>query len=365
MKKNLLFIIIIITLILIPVRAENNIIVSNHNNKEKISSSAIQLGDNLEVEKEIEGIGLIIGNTINISNKQDYLFALGNNVNIKNATTKDLFVAGNNISIDSKNIQRDVYILGNYININNSIPRDLFVAGSSVNISNDIGNDLKVASDNITIRGKINGNAYIDSEKIIIEDGTEITGKLSYPKDANIKISKESTINKIEKFSPKNEENNILISTLKDRILAYLNLLLIGILAIYFLKIGNKEEEINSKYITKNTYRGSIILLLTPFLLFGLLLLYGITTGLVFTILALYIVMIYLSSIPVAIYLANTLLKQINNIYLSFLIVLFTFYLLRFIPILGGIITIIIIAFGLGIISYYLQDKLLKKEIKK
>ena len=367
MKKKILFLVAVIALVLIPVKAEDSLIATYHNDNDKVNASAIQLGDNLKVDKDIDGIGLIMGNSISVSNKQDYLFALGNTININDASTKDLFVAGNSITVDSKNIERDAYVAGNMISINSKIPRDLFVAGNNVTVSDEVGGALKVACDTVTVKGKINGDAYLDSENIVIEDGAEVTGKLSYPEDAKITISKEAKVNEKVKFVREDEGKNKseLMTTIFDRFMAFVNLLIIGLLAIYFLKIKSKDEKLDSKYITKNMVRGLLVLLLTPMLFFVLLFFYGATIGLDFVMLALYIIMIYLSAIPAAIYLGNALLKGINNIYLRFIIMLFIFYAVRFIPVLGGICTAIILVLGLGILTYALQDTFIKKEAKK
>ena len=44
---------------------------------------------------------------------------------------------------------------------------------------------------------------------------------------------------------------------------------------------------------------------------------------------------------------------------------LFIFYAVRFIPVLGGICTAIILVLGLGMLTYALQDTFIKKEAKK
>ena len=365
MKKKILLLIVAVALVLIPVKAEGNLIATYHNDNDKVNASAIQFGDNLKVDKDIDGIGLIMGNSVSVNNKQDYLFALGNNININDAGTKDLFVAGNSITVDSKNVERDVYVAGNIISINSKVNRDLFVAGSNVTVLDDVGGSLKVGCETITIKGKISGDAYLDSDNIVLEDGAEVAGKLSYPENAKVTISKEAKTNDVVKFVKEKTEKNQLLSTLEDRFMAFINLLVIGLLAIYFLKITSKDEKLDSKYITKNMVRGLLVLLLVPMIFFVLLFFYGATIGLDLVMLALYIIMIYLSAIPAAIYLGNTLLKGINNIYLRFIIMLFIFYAVRFIPVLGGICTAIILVLGLGMLTYALQDTFIKKEAKK
>lgn len=367
MKKKIVLLITILVLLIIPVKAENNTLISNHTDKEKTSSSAITLGDNLKVDKEVDGISLVLGNSLDISSKQDYLIALGNTINLKDITTKDLFVAGNAITVDSNNIERDIYVAGNLITLRSSAPRDVFVAGNKLTVENDVQGDLKVGASEVIVEGKISGDAYIDAETITIEKGAAIEGKLSYPENATLNIVDKSSVNNIEKFVVKVKEDAEKTSIITDRLIAFINLLIIGLLALYFLKIKEKKnEKIDGKYIIRNMVKGLLGLLLVPMLFLVILFLpYGMAIGFDLIMLTVYIILIYLSAIPAAIYLGNTLLSdKIKNQYLRFTLVLLSFYVLRFVPVVGGIVTAAVLLFGLGLFINLIKEKLNLKEAK-
>ena len=67
--------------------------------------------------------------------------------------TRDLFVAGNQIVIDSSaNIARDLYVAGNTITISADIKGNIFLAASEVIIdSKEISGDVTLNSGKLTI----------------------------------------------------------------------------------------------------------------------------------------------------------------------------------------------------------------------
>ena len=368
MKKKFLCLVVLLSLVLLPVKATDDGLLSNHKDGDKVSSSAIQIGDNLNVEKDIDGIALVMGNSVTVSNKQDYLFAMGNNVNIKEATSKDLFVGGNLVDVDAKNIARDVYASGNTINIKSKVARDLYAAASKVTINDGVGGNVKIGAETVVVKGVIDGDAYLDCNDITIEDDAVIAGKLSYPKNAKVSISKDAQIGETDKFDQKEvTKENPIVTAIKSKLFAYLKLLVIGLLAIALFHIKpKKKEKLDSKYITGSMVKGLIILLLGPVAFIALLLVpFGIGMGLDYVLFLVYLLLIYLSAIPVALYLGNTLLGNIENDYLRFALVLLVIYAIRFIPILGGIVTFLVLLFGIGILYNYIVDTYMKKETKK
>ncbi|MBQ6477527.1 MAG: polymer-forming cytoskeletal protein [Bacilli bacterium] len=366
MKKKLLFLLLIISILVIPVSAkEKDGILSNHKEGNRILSSAFTAEDNVNLEKEIDGLSFVAGNTVNVSNKQDYLFVAGNTINVKNATSKDTFVAGNSITIDSKNLLRDLFIAGNSITVKSPVKRDLYIAGESITVDNNVDGDLKAGGTAITINGEIKGDAYVDAEKITITDKAKIGGTLKYPDNAKVEISKEASIEKTTKFKGEEiDEDETFINKVLSTFVAYLNLLVIGLIALAIFKIEIKKEKFDLNYVVTTSAKGLMVLFLVP--IFALLFLI-VTTGtgarIAFFLVTLYALAIYISAIPVAIYISK-LLPKIDNKYLKFALSLFIIYVVRYIPFLGSIATFIVLVFGLGILLNLLHKNKSKKEAK-
>ena len=365
MKKKLLFLLLILSILVIPVSAKDNDILSNHKEGNKILSSAFTAEDNVNLEKEIDGLSFVAGNTINVSNKQDYLFVAGNTINVNNATSKDTFVAGNSITIDSENLLRDVFVAGNSIIIKSPVRRDLYAAGEIITINNNILGDLRAGGTKVIIDGEITGNAYVDAEKITITDKAKIGGTLKYPDNAEVEISKEADINNTTKFKGEEiDEDETLIDKILSTFVAYLNLLVIGLIALAIFKIEVKEEKFDINYVVTTSTKGLIALFLVPiFALLFLIVTGGTGARIAFFLVTLYALAIYVSAIPVAIYISK-LLPKIDNKYLKFVLSLLMIYVVRYIPFLGSIATFIVLVFGLGILLNLLHKNKSKKEAK-
>lgn len=128
-------------------------------------------GDSITQEGEYDSIRLAAGNNVTLEGSAPYGFYAGNTINFNEKITRDAFVAGNSIVIDSDAI----------------IGRDLFIAGEDVTIKTTIGRNLHAGAGSIDLRGAIiMGDSYIDADKIIMDNETKITGKLSYLEDANV-----------------------------------------------------------------------------------------------------------------------------------------------------------------------------------
>ena len=73
--------------------------------------------------------------------------------------------------------------------------------------------------------------------------------------------------------------------------------------------------------------------------------------------LLLYGIMFYLSVIPTAYYIGNWIAKdKVENKYLLFAISVLVIYVLRLIPIIGGLVTFISLCFGLGMYAKLIKE---------
>ena len=340
MKKKL-FVFIFLMLLLIPkssayskdlIKVDENVTVKN----ETIEGTSFNFGNSVDIESNINGILFqFANNAVNKSN-QDYLFLFSNNVTIDKATFKDGFIFGNTINIDSSNIQRDAYVFGNNVNINNNI-----------------GRDLKVFAADSTINGVINGNLFIEAENITISDGTVVKGTLTYPKNAKIFISKDAQINKTKLTDgiTIDDKEESYFSKLQSKFISFLNLLVVGI--VFMLVFRKKFENIilSKESIFQNLGIGLLSLLFIPIasiLLFTTIV--GFSLGVI--LIGIYILLIYTSTLITSYSISNYVLNnKIKNKYLILIIGLSVIYLLKLVPVLGTIVSLICLLYGLGFVT--------------
>ena len=165
--KKLFILLIISSFLILPnVYAEDSNYLNISNNTVKtVNHSMFTAGDDVSTNNMVKGIDFTAGNNLNINGSSEYGMFAGNSINFKGMVTRDLFVAGNQIVIDSSaNIARDLYVAGNTITISADIKGNIFLAASEVII------DSK----------EISGDVTLNSGKLTISDNTKINGTLKY-----------------------------------------------------------------------------------------------------------------------------------------------------------------------------------------
>ncbi len=307
----------------------------------KILGSNIIFGDKVEASGEVKGINLIFGNNVISKNNNDYGFVFGNNVTISGNTNNDGAIFGNNVTIDdTTNIGRDVAIFAN-----------------TLTISGHFGRNIEVYASNVNIKGAtISGNITIHSDTITIDDKTTIKGTLKYPSNIaenNLTIEKGSQISNTKTYEVEEKEEST--STIIWEKLTNLIGLLIIFSALYLLVPNLYKQNID---LPKSFGYGVITLLLVPIAILLLLIsIFGLSLGLL--LLALYILIICTSTILVGPLLGemiyNKIQKNNQNKYLVGLLGITILYILKQIPILGGVVTFITISIAFGLIISLLK----------
>lgn len=312
-------------------------------------------GNNVTNKATIDGISFVAGNTVNLNGNVTYGFYAGNVVNINERVEKDLFAAGNNIIINKE------AVLG----------RDVFIAGNSVVISSDIERDLRVGCSYIIINDvNIKGDVYIDAEKIMLNAGTVIGGKLSYPENATIINIDKASIGSIEaREVPVDEiETEKVLTTFA--ITSFITWLVAAVVTLLILlsvvpslreKLDKVKLEVNE--CLKSFAFGLLILVVVPIVcLFTIFT--GILTPLSLIVLALYFICIYLASLFGAYVVGRELTKLMFKKGKFFLNVFFGILVVRLvslIPVLGGLVEFVVFAYGLGLIYQFIILNIKKK----
>lgn len=308
----------------------------------EIQGSSFTAGNNVDITSRIDGINFAAGNIINDSSTSDYSFIAGNQINLNNISTKDLFIAGNIININSSTIKRDVY-----------------VAGSEVNFDGIIGRNMNIAAGKVVINGNIKGNVVIDADTIEISDNVIIEGTLKYNEDAKTTISKSTSIVDIKTYKNSSNTKKTIIDSLYEIFISFGSALLCGAILLalfrkYFEKISSNNLDAN--YFFKHVLIGLVVLVVVPIISIILMITgIGLSTSLIT--LAIYSIIIYLSNIITGYYFSkNILSSKITNEYLILLIGLFVIYFARLIPIIGGLVSLFSLLFGIGLISKNIKE---------
>lgn len=312
------------------------------------NSTRFIAGNTVTSTGNIDGLSFIAGNEITSKSVIPYGFYAGNIINIKDSVSKDLFVAGNTINIDSSaELGRDVYVAGTTVNIKTNIERDLRAGGSVVNISG------------ITIKG----DAYIAAEEIVMDNETEILGKLVYPEDSVVTGAESAKIGDIEvtKVDKVVIEFNVM-DFVKGFIVSSIAAF-ISIIVLLYIFSNSKEKldnlTLDASSIIKNIGIGFLVLIALPIAAI-IALFTGILTPIALISFVVYFVSMYISGLLVYYIVGNVISKNIiknDNQYLAIAVGVVVVKLIKLIPIVGGFVSAFSLFYGLGLIFKYITRK--------
>ncbi len=305
--------------------------------EKNITGTSFKAGNTVNISSKIDGISFVAGNTINDSSESDYAFIAGNIINFDDFVTKDLFLAGSEITIKQSSIKRDAYIAAGTINFNGTLGRNLYAAG-----------------DEVIIDGTINGDVSISASTIKITKDAKVRGTLKYNDDA--KFDNEATYS-IKTKTYKSKDKKVVatasVTTMIFDILgSFANILVFGLLLLFvFKKLFDKVDstELTASNVFKNIGIGLLILFTLPIVtIFLLISSVGVSTA--FILIALFIIALYSSTAFTAYYFGKKVLNsKIDNDYLILTISLLVLVILNALPFIGSITTIASLLFGTGI----------------
>lgn len=349
MKKIVfLLLIMVLTVVCIPVHAKSNFYADqNLKLNKEYNSTIFAAGNNVTATGKVDGISFIAGNDISVENEKDYLFVAGNQINIKNVTTKDAFIAGSSINIEESKI------------------RDLYASADTINISSEISGKAYLGGNIVTIDSTIKGDVRVDAGTIKLGENANIEGTLKYPEGVEIEKADSAKINKEKAYKVETEsKTDIAKDMLRDFTTSVLSMILIGLVLLALNKKAfDKIEKIDKKAgsIAKTALLGFATLVLVPIAAI-ILIISTIGLGLGVISVLLYGIMIYISVIPTAYFVGNWILKdRVSNKYLIFIISILVIYVLKLIPVIGGLVSFVSLCFGLGVYINLIKENITSK----
>jgi len=404
MKKATLFVLVLLTVLFMaaaPLWAFDSEKSADTGFTLDLNDDQYVMGPTVSVDNDVEGDLTAAGGQVNIdaSVAQD-LIAAGGMVDIKADVGDDIRVAGGQVSI-SGDIGDSLMAVGGEITISEDTTIDgvLVASGGTLTISGTVNDDALLSGGNITLSGKVNGNVRIDGvENLTVTDTAEITGDLVYTAAvANIsdgavvggEISETIIEKEVEKGTKAGAASLISVFTatyIGGKIVLFLALFVLGIVLLPVIpKLFSKFNDRIKNTLGYCVGGGAIVLFGVPmaslilFILAILLFITIIGSGLGIVtiavnaiILVLYGLLIYLSTVFISYLLGNVILEKTNlNLdkygwkVLAYLIGLAIAVIAFSIPIIGWLIKLAAILFGLGGLSLVLKDMLVKACCKK
>lgn len=363
MKKLLFFILSFVLFVpFLAVAAQYQKPVGQNVNVNEKTRNLYTAGINVNIDKEVTGDLSVLAQTLNIrSQVNQSVYAFGSTINLDGNILQNAKIAGGQITVKSK-IGQDLIILGQNINIDesSSVNEDLVIVGQNVTINGTVLGFTKIIAENITINGKLlNTNIraskslvlgptglirenldYQSPNQIIIQPGGKVLGKTNY-----------TQIKSGTSFFDAMKQKAAL-----SRILGPIGIIIAGIILIYLMPKKSKElVETSSGSFWKSIGIG-ILGLILPLVAFGILLATFIGGWVAMILITVYALIIMIAVIYGAVILGALITKAINKskkfevTWKEILIGEIILAILAFIPVLGGLISFILMVLALGAI---------------
>jgi hypothetical protein len=324
----------------------------------KINGDLICAGQSININGEVAGDVICAGQSININGKVGgSVRAAGNSLNVNGEVAKNLMFAGASLNTTASSSVRWEMLIGTAAaNLKGSVGRDLVGAGANVNLGGSIGRDvtLKLDSKNSTQAG------------LNLEDSASVGGKLTYTDTKDANISKKAVVRgEVKRLEPKlsatgGKRGRSAGAWFMGVIYKILSALVIGL--VLLLLWGEEVKKILANLATKMQSAfgwGLVVLLITPPLCL-LLLITLIGAPLAVIIGVLWLIAICLSKILVAIFVGQKLLERFwqerkESLYTALVIGVIVSYLVFSIPVIGWLVALLAIIWGLGSIYLYFK----------
>ena len=302
-------------------------------------------------------------------------YIMADNVTISSEIGGDVFVIAKNVNIESNaEIYSNLFVLSENLNIDGAV-YDVYALSSTITINSNgyIYRDIHASTSDMNILGSIGRNAFLDCKNISFDSEHPgiIYGDLNY--------SSQNEFSGFEDYVNGNINYNAKITSSEPKsinILSYIQSLITYLIFVLFIALILKWKaptfsQKSSTLLTKKA--GSIIgfgfltLFALPIIIFILILL-NITSSIALLLLTLYCILIAIASSIVAIALGNFVKIKMNlsNKYMDIImpvIIGLIIWILKLIPYVSELITLVTLIIGLGILATLFISKEQKQTV--
>lgn len=294
------------------------------------------------------------------------VFIAGNEVIIdSNFVSGDLFIVANNVTINKDSvIDGNVYIAAQSIKIDGTLYRSVYLAGKTIEFSESsfTAYDALVAGEQIKINGEMARSVYVYAGMLEVSETATIGKNLNYEANEKAEVPEGVVAGNINFTKIVTEEK----STLEIVLEYVIDLLktLIFTLAIFIVislissKFTYKAQEYMGKRVLKSIGIGLFTLIVMP-LASVILILINSTAAVGIALIPIYILLLFIANAITAIAFSAMLCNRSKGMKLPVVLVLITIALwaLELIPYIGTIVAFFSILIGMGVLLQVIFSK--------
>jgi cytoskeletal protein CcmA (bactofilin family) len=150
----------------------------------------------VDVSGTVDGSLLATGGTITMSGTitRDLMVA-GGTVTVSGPVRGSIRVAGGNVTVTGP-VGEDVVMTGGTLDLGSpaKVGRDVVVSGGSATVAGTVGRNVVAGVGSLILRGSVGGNVDASINELRVEDGARITGNLTYTSDNRAVVAGGATI---------------------------------------------------------------------------------------------------------------------------------------------------------------------------
>ncbi len=296
------------------------------------------LGNNLDSTLATPGLFLSFGNDLRLKSSSEYAFIAGNTVSVESVTEKDLFAAGNLVSL----------------NRSAKIGRDVFASAYSLTVDTDLPGDLSVTASQVIFKNaKVSGNVNLNVGTVVFEGETTIDGTLVINEDAvrqgfdNVKFAK------LETYQDQDSANATILWMQK-----FISMFSLALAAVLILLMWPRARACLTSEATVRQFGNDLVIGLATLILVPILailcLISSFAAPLGLILILLFIIIIYLSQAFAGVWLGHLLVSKLFRssapVYVEAIIGILILGCLSMVPGLGVLTGFLGLLIGLGLI---------------
>lgn len=348
---------------------------------EVIDDDLILFAQSIDIKGKVNGDVCAFAQEVKVSGEiEGSIFSGAATIDIDAKSVKTIWAMGGNITISGL-IDRNVLLFGGSLLIDDNarISKDLIAYGGKFNVEGDISGEIKGGVGKFVMSGK-SGNININAGETKIKSGAQISGDLVL-ESAEEPVIEEGVVitgeTKLEKPEEKGEGILFAFAPMLAFFIAFMKIvmfiakIIVGVILIALFK--KFVRKVMDTFISKPWlslgwgFLGFIVIPVAVMILFAVLIGFPIAVFGTYV----YTILIYLSSIFVAFVVGEKIIQLFKkegeiSLYVSFIIGIIVLFVLGLIPVLGFIINILVLLFGMGMLllgSWNLLKEMREKKL--
>lgn len=325
-------------------------------------------GGTVEVAANVEGDVVAAGGQVSVDgNVSGDVMAAGGSVTVRGRIGDDVRTVGGNVTVSGA-VGDSVVAAGGLVSLAPTavVKGRAWLAGNTVNIAGNVGAGLKAAANRVVINGDVTGDVELYADTVKIEPGAVIRGNLHYHSPNEAQIASDAkitgTVTRAEFRAAEAAGAAAQTAWRIARVGFYVSLLLTAVVLYLLFPVASVQA---ARTIRSAPWQslglGVAILFAAPFVV---MLLFATLVGawLALTLLAAYLVLLLAGFLVGVLYAGDLGLRLLGKAdaagkggrVLSLLAALIALWLIRFVPVLGGLAVFALLVFGTGALALYL-----------